>query len=177
MIRKRARIGKSVGRHRCTLDIKIGLLDAPLPASIIPVKVLPDDWKTFLRNPTGLPVLGFNLEENAVVTEISSFDNEFQPGSYRNFMRVPTDPQRLHFYEKFGANNSGNPMFLILDNQLVLINTTSFGGPGAWTSLLRYKSDINNAMINLFDANYPDMAGSSPTLTEFDMAAIYTPVP
>lgn len=157
-------------------DISIALLDSPLPDSITPVKVLPDDWKTYLGNPRGLPLLAFDIHERAIVTEISAFDYEHEPGIFRNFMQAPSDRQRREFYKEVEANDSANPVFLILDNQLVLINLMSSGGPGAGTSLVRHKQQINEVMSELFDENYPDKAGRSPTLTELDMSSIYTPI-
>ena len=47
-------------------DISIALLDYPVPDSITPVKVLPDDWKTQLGNPRGLPRLALNIHESAI---------------------------------------------------------------------------------------------------------------
>ncbi|MEM9280469.1 MAG: hypothetical protein AAGA96_01460 [Verrucomicrobiota bacterium] len=157
-------------------DISIALLDSPLPDSITPVKVLPDDWKSYLGNPRGLPVLGFDIHEHAIVTEIHVFDFEHEPGVFRNFMQAPTNRQRLEFYKEVEANDSANPAFLILDNQPVLITLWSSGGPGAGNSLVRLKREINQVMGDLFDTHNPDQAGSSPALREFDMSSIYTPI-
>ena len=157
-------------------DISIALLDSPLPKSITPVKVLPDNWKAYLGNPRGLPLLGFDIHERAIVTEIGAFDYEHEPGIFRNFMQAPSDRQRREFYKEVEANDSADPVFLVLDNQLVLINLMSSGGPGAGTSLVRHKQQINGVMSELFDKHYPDKAGISPTLTELDMSSIYTPI-
>ncbi len=157
-------------------DISIALLDSPLPDSITPVKVLPDNWKAYFNNLRGIPLLGFDIHERAIVTEIGAFDYEHEPGIFRNFMQAPSDQQRREFYKEVEANDSANPVFLVLDNQLVLINLMSSGGPGAGTSLVRQKQQINKVMKELFDEHYPERVGTSPTLTELDISSIYTPV-
>lgn len=118
-------------------DFTIGLLDKELPESINPVKLLPKYWKEYmaldpkyLQNAGKLKprisVLCLDQEEKATIAEIDSF--------YSNYKAVqcvkPENKILESFNELIVTGDSGNPCFAIVQDELVLITTWTYGGYG-----------------------------------------------
>jgi hypothetical protein len=119
-------------------DIVIGLLDEELPSSITPCKLLPKFWYDYIArgyNPlismyTGMlvkkiPVLCLDFEEKAIINKLNGI-----VGNKEISCMGEND-----IFEKFNeviiSGDSGNPCFVIIDNQLVLLTIWSTGGYGA----------------------------------------------
>ena len=77
--------------------------------------------------------------------------------SYNAVFTQPVDSTRLSFYESIISGDSGNPSFLIINNELVLITVWSGGGPGIGSNIIYtgagypgtevdYVQDINTMM-------------------------------
>lgn len=142
-------------------DITIGVLDSDVPESISFAKVLPSDYADYLPS-VGLfmpgmsyiPALALDQEEKALITEWiqSNTSNSFASSA---------EPQRLLFFESITIGDSGNPAFLIIDGELVLLNTWTFGGGGGGTSVMANLSTINSLMTTL---------GGGYQLTEVDLS-------
>jgi hypothetical protein len=74
---------------------------------------------------------------------------------------IPTKPDRFAFYETIIDGDSGNPAFLIIDDELVIITVWTFAGAGAGTSIAYHKDAINTMMATL---------GGGYSLTEIDLS-------
>ena len=134
-------------------DIGIGLLDQDVPSTISFHKVLPLDWRTYIQQWTGLPMLHLDQEEKAVVRDLASLNNNCQH-------RDPTDPLRIPFSEEIIGGDSGNPAFLLIGGEAILILTH-------WTALIgpsySYWTDEINAVMTALGGGYQ--------LTSYDLNA------
>ncbi|MEX0598955.1 MAG: hypothetical protein WD512_20895, partial [Candidatus Paceibacterota bacterium] len=139
-------------------DITIGILDSDVPSSISFVKILPQNWSDYLPSLSStyrLSCLVLDQEEKALISDLYSLD------TYARFL-TPVDPTRLGFFESIILGDSGNPAFLIIDDELVIITVWTFGGAGAGTSILYHKDAINTMMASL---------GGGYSLTEIDLSS------
>jgi len=130
-------------------DIAIGLLDSDVPTNIISfAKVLPDDYAMILGTGQRLPCLRLDQEEKALIGDVGTIAS-----SGRNTTAtMPIWPDRMQFYEDVITGDSGNPMFIILDGQPVLLTLWTMGVEGSGTSTTMFKEDINALMRQLDDA-------------------------
>lgn len=117
-------------------DICMLTLDSDVPPSIKPCTFLPANYSDYLSdNAYGLPVLFFDQEEKALVADIQVLnDLTF----FRYYLKYPTNSNRLSLNETVISGDSGNPIFLVLNNQLVLIGVFTWGGAGSGNSLVHY---------------------------------------
>tara|TARA_R110002050_G_scaffold146648_1_gene272093 strand:- start:1155 stop:2891 length:1737 start_codon:yes stop_codon:yes gene_type:complete len=133
-------------------DLTVAVLDSDLPEAITPCKVFPDTLETYLPNVRyGIPSLGLDQEEKGLVTDLIRLDNYAAFG-------VPSDAKRLEFYESKIGGDSGNPSFLIVNGELVLLTVWTYGGAGSGT-------DINDQLtaINTLIAGCDADAGNGGT--------------
>lgn len=137
-------------------DIQIGLLDADVPSTIAYYKVLPRDWRTHLPASNRLPMLHLDQEEKALVRDM----NGLGATSNYSFHSTPLDPVRLSFSETLIGGDSGNPAFLVLDDEAILILTHHYANGGPFYTY--YWNEVNAAMAQL---------GGGYQLTEFDLAS------
>ncbi len=124
-------------------------------------KVLPSDWADYLPNEaTLIPVFGLDQEEKALVRDINTI------GATSVSCQVPTDETRLEFYETVISGDSGNPSFVVISDELVLLSVWTYGGAGSGHFISAYKSEIEAAMVSL--------GGGYSTLTEIDLSGFNT---
>lgn len=138
-------------------DITIGLLDSDVPSTISFVKILPQNWSNYLPSLSSIyrvPCLVLDQEEKALVGELHVL------GTAASFL-TPINSSRLSFFESIVLGDSGNPAFLIIDDELVIITVWTYGGAGAGTSILYHKDAINTMMATL---------GGGYSLTEIDLS-------
>lgn len=135
-------------------DIVIGLLDSDVPDSISYAKVLPDNWKNYLGNRRRLPTFCLDQEEKALITDVIG---EFNWSSVYHLK--PTDAQRLKYDEEKIIGDSGNPAFLIISSELLLLNVWTY--PSSGSSVFSEKATINQMMTDL---------GGGYQLTEFNFS-------
>jgi hypothetical protein len=141
-------------------DIQIGVLDSDVPAGITFAHVLPSTWAnqlpalSYVRT---LPALCLDQEEKALVTDLGGANNSagFASPVGINFA------QRLAFHENKVGGDSGNPAFLIINDQLVLLTVWTYGGAGSGTFVTQQISIINDMMTEL---------GGGYQLTEIDLS-------
>lgn len=146
-------------------DIDIALLDSDVPAGISFVKVLSTDWASYLPSlvaPTAststIPVPSLNLLGGAYIypdTDKQGYLREFAYISNSNTVFYnPTIAQRLAFIGRTYQNgDSSNPSFLIIENELVLLDTTT--GPGGDGPFYADNiSAINSTMDSLSPGGY-----------------------
>jgi len=138
-------------------DLTVGVLDSDVPNTIGFVKILPQNWSDYLPSLSfiyRLPCLVLDQEEKALISELRSL------GTAASFFN-PTDSVRFAFFESIISGDSGNPAFLLIDDELVIITVWTFGGAGSGTSILFHKDVINTMMSTL---------GGGYSLTEIDLS-------
>jgi len=134
-------------------DCSLAVLDSDVGAGIGFAKVLgpgstaklpvPTTNQEALDYPWRVPLLALDQEEKALVTDAYVDSNE----TWSN--QVPVDLNRISFYEPLIGGDSGNPGFLLIGNQLVLVTTWLGGGPGSGPSIPALYAKINAAISAL----------------------------
>lgn len=146
-------------------DLTIGVLDSDVPSSISFCKILPDNWSNYL--PTDIddiPCLVLDQEEKSLIADgWSSINN----GAGIIQLKRPSDTKRLQFYEDLIAGDSGNPCFIIINNQIVILTVWTSGPSGAGTSISAQKAVLNQ-MIKELDTSVGVDTGY--TLSEIDLS-------
>lgn len=165
-------------------DIAIGVLDSDVPSNIKIAKVLPTNFSTYIRVNNNnfvnfypyLYSVVLDQEEKAILklftgcyggistiltTITSSPLSQNQPTTM-----VPDPAQFYAWSEDAISGDSGNPNFIIIDNELVILSTfyTSIGGPFISNSTIY--STINSLIESL-------SPGQGYSLTPVDLAAVY----
>lgn len=119
-------------------DIAIGLLDNEVPSNIKIAKVLPTNYYNYIKLP--LLAVGLDQEEKALLKVWTGFLN-YKSTLGESYQYASVDsvyssafPQYANytgFSETMIVGDSGNPIFVIIDNTLVLLGcwTTPISGP------------------------------------------------
>jgi hypothetical protein len=124
-------IGRSVDDDQ---DIAIYTLDSDLPAAVTPCRMMPPETLpqdgpyegTYMRNNlySRPPALALDQEEKAIIVDYL----------IRGKFQFPEDPVRLIFSEEIVVGDSGNPAFLLVEQEGVitpiLITIWTFGNAG-----------------------------------------------
>ena len=133
-----------VRKTNVTGDIAIGLLDGALPTnSFCFAKVLPSDYDAYINTGYKLPALYLDQEEKALVADLRWVS---QDGGTK--LNVPVNETRSTFNEPLYDGDSGNPAFIIINDELVLLTvwtTSSYYG----TSVTEFKDEINQSILSL----------------------------
>ena len=125
-------------------DVCVGLLDSDVPSGINFCQILPYSIANQLPNIVhGIPALCIDREENALVKCFYAYSD------IARAMRNPTQSARDSFNEPLISGDSGNPGFLIIDSELVLITTWTYGGEGAGPNYGYLIDEVNTAMAAL----------------------------
>lgn len=134
-------------------DLTIGFLDSDLPSSIGFAKILPENWQKYFDSNIriNVPCLVLDQEEKSLVSSLYSA-NDFI--TFDKFIDYPD------FFEYIILGDSGNPAFMIIDNQLVILTVWTFGNAGSGTFITSQKNQINKFMKDL---------GSDYQLTEINL--------
>jgi hypothetical protein len=133
-------------------DLTVGVLDSDVPGTIAYARILPDNWAAKLPALTGttaadsllVPSLGLDQEEKALISDL----NPNGMGTTVSFS-YPANATRANFYEDKISGDSGNPAFLIINGQLVLLTCWTWGGGGGGTSVWDQRAAINSIMTAL----------------------------
>lgn len=140
-------------------DIAIGVLDSEVPSNIQFAKVLPPYYQDYLGYPQNLLALSLDQEEKALVTVWAGLLNYTVTGGsyqYCNIVNPNTNYvnsslwQYSTFNESIISGDSGNPSFLIIDNELVLLAcwNTPWSGPFITNRYSQVNSLINTLSPN-----------------------------
>jgi hypothetical protein len=138
-------------------DITVGVLDSDVPETIAFARILPASYTTripALSHLRTLPTLCLDYEEKALVTDW------FQENTSTLFI-TPQDAKRLEFYEPKIGGDSGNPSFIRINGQLVILTVWTYGGAGKGTSIRDQRTAINTMMASL---------GGGYQLTDVDLS-------
>lgn len=141
-------------------DIAVALLSQEVPSSIKIAKVLPSNYSSYFTFSASQPIyaVGLDQEEKALVKMMQN------PASVNE--STPSH-QFQSFNESIIVGDSGNPLFLIIDNELVVLTTWYYGGAFAGgPGLPAYSADVNQMIESL-------SPGQGYSLTTIDLASAY----
>lgn len=152
-------------------DTTIAVLDSDVPGTISFARVLPTNWASYFSgSPAGVPVAYFDQEEKLLVADLKSFNQSWLARALVT-LDEPTDPDRNGFFETLVGGDSGNPICLLVNGQLVVLGAFTYGAnppdweAGAGDSVANYYASINAAMTAL---------GGGYQLTDVDMSGFIT---
>jgi hypothetical protein len=137
-------------------DILVAELTAPMTNAVTPAKLLPADFYKYLKNGKYLPAVTFDQEEHAWIGEVQdlpTFKYKLNVGTEYVWCKRSQLQNRLVFYEDTKWYDSGNPRFLIIGNQPILLTSlymmdlNSFESFGQFYTV--YATDIQTAMDEL----------------------------
>jgi hypothetical protein len=140
-------------------DTQIALLDADLPATITPAKLLPANLYDYLPSIESwpIPVLTFDAEENALTksTDPDSWTSE----SIAVWLSNSADDPFSRMTEPIISGDSGNPIAFVIDGALAILGhwSTPTTGP-LYHKLL---TEIGAAMASLGGGYTPQTVGLS----------------
>jgi hypothetical protein len=133
-----------ISRSLLNNDMAVARLDSDVPSTISFAKVLPQEGFKYLPEITRwLALLTTDQEKKALVTEI--FSNIFYSDAV--VIGQPQKTVRKTFYEVYVTGDSGSPVFLVINDELVVIGM-AWGN--YYISNVNYNHDeVNNALIIL----------------------------
>lgn len=173
-------------------DIAIAVLDSPVPSNIKIAKVLPPNFTDYIstsRNNNDnidfdpkLYAIGLDQEEKAILkiwssvyrytTNIITYGStlmartielsDMNPSNYSTMNPPPTNFS--NFFETIITGDSGNPLFIIVDNELVVL--TTWWGPNTGPFTTGNYDRINGIIENL-------SPGEGYNLTPVDLELVY----
>jgi len=158
-------------------DIEIITLDSDVPNTITPCQFLPSNYVNYIANDgKGLPVLYTDQEEKALALEVMNInlDKRFE-------LQGSNVPNRTALSETVISGDSGNPIFLVLNDKLVVFGFFTYGGFGSGNALTHYANLPNggtqpeqnlNDLIVAADASVGINTGYKITMFDFLSTAI-----
>lgn len=154
-------------------DISIGLLDNEIPSNISIAKVLPTNYQNYIDSSQNFLSAALDQEEKALVkvwTGLLSYTTNEGSYKYINIVSPGENylPPTLHQYSIWNettiGGDSGNPIFIIIDNELVLLGCwhTPWSGP--------FITNRYNQVNNLINSLSPNEGYS---LTPINLEVVY----
>lgn len=152
-------------------DLNLLVLDSDLPASITPAKLAPSNLGDYLSNVgDGHPALTLDKEEKALIHDLRYL---FTYGRHSIQYKYPVDPTRNSFTEEIIGGDSGNPSFLIVDGELVLLTVWTSGyGSESGTFVGAFIDDINQLIVDV-DTTAGDLTGYTVTVKDLSTYPTY----
>ena len=126
-------------------DAVVGLLNYEVTPNIRPAKILPLDWAGALGAGAGLPVVTLNQKEEAVVGELGGL-SPLGGGSWIGARQPDPGTLRGAFARRIVSGDSGNPVFLLVGNEPVLVYCLHTGGGGGGPAVHALRIAIQAAM-------------------------------
>ena len=124
-------------------DAVVGLLNYEVTPNIRPAKILPDDFARYIGDGKELPIVTFNQREQAFLSECRGITTN----SIANVASTNADWKALG--GRIVVGDSGNPAFLLIGNEPILLYCLQSGGVGHGPALHRYRREIQRAMDDL----------------------------
>lgn len=124
-------------------DIRVGVLDSDVGGGVTFAKVLPTTWANHLPGINSLstiPAMCLNQTERASIAALRSLNMNFEnayPAGY------------AAYYGEIVLFDSGNPTFLVVAGQPVLLGVFRTGGAGGGSFISYYTTEVNAAMTSL----------------------------
>lgn len=128
-------------------DITVGLLDYEVTPNIHPAKILPLDFRKYIGDGAGLPVVTFSQTESVTVADMDAVPTNLNWRVGR--ADRPKDAQRLAFSKGVKSGDSGNPAFLVVGKDPLLLYTQHGGVYGSGSSMHSFRREIQAAMDEL----------------------------
>jgi hypothetical protein len=150
-------------------QIAMGLLDSDVPSNIKVAKVLPKNYATYMTvssiTTARMLVVALNQQQRVLIKESHGLTTLIFSTFTRKNINIPNldiNHPLYSFTATAIAGDSGQPIFYIIDNELVFLTvwSTSVTGP----ALLEYYSFMNSMMQKL---------GGGYQLTPIDLQAVY----
>lgn len=137
-------------------DISIGTLDRDADASLFVYKILPDNWAQFIANKTeSFNRMGVSFTNQMFVLPAlyTNYDKRVATGDVVNVrmgtatVNIPAFENARAFGEALRVGDSGNPIFVPVGNELVLLggwwqNASAPGEVGSFPWLLSYREAV-----------------------------------
>lgn len=141
-------------------DLTVYTLDSDVPSGIGFSKVLPSDYVDYIPDVYGIAALCLDQEEKAIISDLDGWVD------YVGFT-VPDSVDEQVLYENKVSGDSGNPAFLVINEELVLLTCWTYGGWGVGTFVTPLIDDLNQMII---DADTQAGVSTGYTLTEIDLS-------
>lgn len=147
-------------------DLQLVLLDSPLPASITPAKVFPENFTDYLNGNEGFHGIYFDQEEKALVTQSA---NVFTGSRKVMSFKRSEFSEFHHLHEGAISGDSSNPLGTIINGELVVASVFTGGGgesfTGSGTNLAHFYDDLDALMSSMESAKgFPK--GSRPQVVD-----------
>jgi hypothetical protein len=137
-------------------DISIGTLDRDADASLMVYRILPDNWAQFIANKTeNFSTMGVSFTNQSFVMPVlyTNYDKRVATGDVVNVrmgtatVNIPAFENARAFGEALRVGDSGNPIFVPVGNELVLLggwwrNASAPGEVGSFPWLLSYREGV-----------------------------------
>ncbi|MCQ2395430.1 MAG: hypothetical protein MJ249_14200 [Kiritimatiellae bacterium] len=124
-------------------DIMIGSLDYEVTPNIHPAKILPEDYAKWIGDGKGLPIVTFNQREQAFLSECRGIASN----AVLNIASTNVNWKALG--GKIVTGDSGNPAFLLVGNEPILLYCLFSGGVGHGPAVHWRRREIQKAMDEL----------------------------
>jgi hypothetical protein len=126
-------------------DIAVGVLDSDVPDTITFAKILPDNWQSKFSIQAGIfspkvLAVSLNQDESVFIHKLTTFSSS---PPYQSFY-IDNDSEFADFNKGIRLYDSGNPVFIIINNQPVLLFVFFTGASGS--SIFHFKNNINSIM-------------------------------
>lgn len=128
-------------------DIMIGLLDYEVTPNISPAKILPTDYARHIGDGKGLPIVTFNQREQVFLSQLNGISTNARVRSVSNV--ASTNQSWRALGGRLVGGDSGNPAFLLIGKEPILLYCLLSGGVGHGPSVFHYRSEIQKAMDDL----------------------------
>lgn len=140
-------------------DLCLGLLDAELPPTVNPAKLLPAGYQQYIGQGGGFPVVTLNQREEAIVANIMAMSD--LKNRCRVFGIYPKNfPDRMVFNRELIVGDSGSPAFFIFGTEPVLLYLLQAGMAGSGDSPHMVRELLEKTMSEL-------RPGERPTYFDF----------
>lgn len=146
-------------------DIRIAVLDDDLPASISHCKVAPSNIGNHMTSLRRHPCLVLDQQEKALIADTLGITDLVR-------FQYPTDAKRLEYSERIIGGDSGNPAFMIIDDELILLTVWTYGEAGSGTFFGDQIDSINQLIVDV-DAMAGDSTGYSLDIKDLSAYPTY----
>ena len=135
------RVAATKALEKC--DIMIGSLDYEVTPNIHPAKILPEDYAKWIGDGKGLPIVTFNQREQAFLSQCRGITSN----GVSNV--ASTNEAWKALGGRIVVGDSGDPAFLLVGKEPILLYCLLSGGGGHGPAIHRYRHEIQRAMDEL----------------------------